>query len=430
MALATLVSSRASSKIAVDYLIISDTDGSGVAFAASRARLLTLNGRSVAIASRFGRDWATRPNVELMRPALERLAEAFNPVNVELIDIAVDNDHPMQWVEALAWFAATVNARVAVYDAHPSTRAMVQELIARGMYTVAASNNADVAEALGLMQSSDEWVRRLGIVAMVADRDASALRYAAREELEQRYLPLANAMDVLVRQPQLLPGEPASIRYLGDQGRVAAILAEQPTLLEELAGRLEYPPARLAREAAEVIEVGNVAVLARLDGTKAAMWVPKTLEQLALIHRRDAVVAIVHGVDRRTGREYWDVQLLRYWLGSVQPEEVERIVAELAQRHNATWRFSGGYGSVRFSDARAAEEAAKYAFERLAGMRSTAAHLVSDSVVASAIQRDYRRIMELLERIAAALEKGAEAKEEQVRLLRELYQRDERTRYD
>lgn len=428
MSLATLVShSLSSPKRTVEYLIIADTDGSGVAFAAARARLLAQR-RSVAVVSRFGRDWATRPSVDLLRPALERIAEAFDPINAELIDIAVDNDHPMEWVNVVTRFAEETRARVAVYDAHPSTRAAVQELIARGIFVVAASNNADIAEALGLV-AGDEGTRTLAITAIVCDRDPSALRYASREELENKYLPLANAMDVVVRQPQLLTGEPG-IAYMGDQGRVAAILAEEPARLVDLARTVDYPPARLAKEAAEVVEVGAVAVLARIDARRAAGWVPKTMEQLALMHRRDATVAVVHGVDRRSGREYWDVQVIRYWLSPLPEQHFERIIAELAQQHGTTWRFSGGYGSVRFYDRDAAERAARYAFERIEGLRSSVAHLVSDATVAAAVQRDYQRIIEFLERIATALERGAAAKEEQVSLLRELYQRDERTRYD
>ena len=231
----------------------------------------------------------------------------------------------------------------------------------------------------------------------------------------------------MVRQPSLVSA--------ATPGDVAKMLAINGTAMLQYAS-IEYPPERLARDvSSRITDEGSIALL--LDWSdqpsQYGQWVPKTLEQLLLLRRKYVVVAIVPGYNPRTKTvEGYDVRVLRYWLAPSDIPVPEDVVKDLIAQKAITGSVVGhaDYISIRFSTLEEARNVARTIFRTIEGSEATVVHLISDRYVAEAVRRDYKEIIALLRRIAEALERGAEAKEQQVELLRDLYQRDSRTRYD
>jgi len=400
---------------AYDRIVIAGPDAHGVATLAARLRILRQRGENVLGYAKFP-DTTPRAAAE----TFAKIAEQYESVRgTEVIDIPVNVQAPAAFIEALAKLPQPVR----YYDHHETSVPHVEAMIQRGITPIITADAVQMAVALELF--SEDTAKELAIVGIVADRDPAIAKVVPREELERRYMPLANKLDILVRQPGLVNAS--------DQAELARMLSEYGvSMLEQV--NVEYPPERIAGQV-HVERVGDIALLvdfSRLDPATTSMWVPKTMEQLAMRARKHFIVAVVPGYNPRTKSvEGYDVRVIKYWL-SDYPATAEEIVRDIIARMAPQGRVVGheNYVSVRFNDYSEAMRVAVEVFRRIEGRLPSAAHLVSDQVVAEAIRRDYSKLYELLERIARALEKGAEAKEEQVSLLRELYQRDERTRYD
>lgn len=406
------------SKRAVNALIIAHYDAHGVSFAGARARILRSRGEEVEIVAKFPE---TGPQ-GLFSGSLKNLINVA-PQRIEVIDIPIDVRNPDASIKTLADLATI--APIYYYDHHETDVPFIPRLHQHGIFASVFGDNVAMAIALELL--NDSVAKEMAIVGMVADRDPSVLKLVSKEMVEQHYLPLANRLDVIVRQPQLVgvstPGEFAKKWMSGE------------VMITQFAN-VQYPPELLAREiSSRVIDEGSIAILVDWSDQpfQHSQWTPKTLEQLLLIRRKHVAIAVVPGYNPRTRAiEGYDVRVLRYWLSPSDVPIPEDVVKDLIAQRAITGNVVGhaDYVSIRFSTLEEARNVARVIFNRIEGMQPTTAHLISDRFVAEAVRRDYRTIIDLLERIARALERGAEAKEQQVELLRDLYQRDSRTRYD
>ena len=400
-------------------MVIAGPDAHGVSLAAARARILSQQGENVEIYARFP-DTLPRNAAQ----TFARLAQEYEAVNgTEVLDIPVNVEQPHAFIEALA----KLPAPVVLYDHHETSVPFAQEMVRRGVTPVIVGDGVQLLTALEIPKDNDAF--RLGLVGVVADRDRSVLRVVPREQVERELLPLANTMDIVVRNPRLVGAE--------DQAGVAKRLAEDPGLLERLSQQVDWPPARIAQEV-RVLEEGEYALLAdftSLDPARTSMWVPKTMEQLAINHGKDYVIAVVPGWDARNRRVVgYDVRVIKYWLSDA-PATAEELLRDVIQRMAPQGRVVGhaDYVSVRFNTVEEARRVAEEVYKRAEATQPWASHFISDKYVAAAIRHDYRQmvsmyreIVETLRGIREALERGAAAKEEQVRLLRRAVAQGER----
>ena len=332
----------------VEVLVVGHYDGHGVATAAARARVLRRGGAEVAATSSYPEAGPEG----LGDGSLLRLVEPFGARLVELVDIPVDARRPEASISTLARLRAA--ARVRVFDHHDTTRLFAQRLAEAGVELALARDGLAMAWDLGLLGGDDLEALELAIVGLVSDRDASVLRVVGREEVESRYLPLANRLDVAVRSPRALG--------LGGLGELVELLAERgPAAIPR---GLEYPPERLARELlSAVVEEGPAALLVdwRSASPEDTRWAAKTLEQLALMRRRAVVVAVVPGYNPRTGAvEGWDVRAARYWLAADAPQP-RAALAAAARRLSLSRPIVGhpGYAIIRLDTPEQAMELAR-----------------------------------------------------------------------
>lgn len=384
-------------------LVISHFDAHGVATGALLAKVL--DGEVIA---RFP---DTGP---------QRLAQFIRALDlygkfVHIVDIPVNVANPSEHIAALEE-AASNAAKLVMWDHHETDLKYVGQF--KRVELRYFSSAADMAQAIAAMTDNPDDVKLL-YVGVVADRDAKILEYVDRDTVEKELLPLANTLDILVRRDAQ-----ATANMLRNNG--IRWLAAQEALVD-------YPPARLVN-ALRVVANGHRAVLlepttvdyARNIGLES--WLPKTLEQLLLNIGRDYAVMPSEVEDRRTGQRFWSVRVLKYWLSRApSPAKLLRDMPEIQGRQIVGHE---DYVSIRAIDQNDAVELANAIFKQIEMPVSKAAHLISENYVAEAISSDYAKIIEMLERIAKALERGASAKEEQVRMLRDLYERDQRTRYD
>ena len=403
---------------AVDVLIMAHFDAHGVASAAARYMVHSEAGRRVEVYSKFPE---TGPVA--FPDAVENVLKNYEPRIVEVIDIPVNVRAPAQFIEALR--RITSIAKVVVFDHHETDKPFIPSLIEAGIFT-ATADTATAMLSMLLAGSNNQEAFKIGVVGVVADRDASIISIVSREKIERYYLPLANKLDVIVRSPRIVG--------LETQGDVAKWLASSGVAVLERVN-VEYPPETIARELSNrIVEAGDVAILVDMSeiDQRLSQWIPKTLEQMLLNTRRHIAIAVAPGINPRTKSiEGYDVRMLRYWLSDVKII-LENIAREEIQRAAAQGNVvgHGDYISIRMPTKEEAMNLARAIYQRVEGLRPAAAHLVNDQLVAEAVRRDYQKLYQLLERIAAALEKGAEEKAKQVRLLEQLYERDERTRYD
>lgn len=382
-------------------LVIAHFDAHGVSTGAALAAALRAR-----ILSRF-------PDTGPQKLAQYIAALDLYDTYVHIVDIPINVAAPREHIAALEDAAARAR-RLVMWDHHETDLRYIAEL--QRVELRYFSTATDMALAIAQLHEDPRY-HELLYVGVVADRDSSILRVVDRETVEKRLLPMANTLDVLVRR---------------DAQAVAEQLLASATQPLQSAS-VDYPPYRLAQQLQVLRRGASTLLLAPVDldtarSTGLETWLPKTLEQLLLSTGRDYAVIASEAEDRRTGQRFWSVRVVKYWLSDrPSPASLLRQHPEIQGRQVVGHE---DYISIRAVDRQDAERLAQQVYEHLEHPVSQAARLVSDTVVSQAIQSDYNRILGLLERIASALERGAEAKQQQVELLRDLYQRDERARYD
>ena len=402
---------------AINTLIIGHFDAHGVAYSAARAKVLENRGEIVEVMSQFPETGPRGLSSGQLRQLVESAGVA--PQRIEIIDIPIDVGNPDASVLTLQQLSRL--APVYYYDHHETDMPFLPRLLATGITPIIAETN--LALMMSLELNNDSAAREIAIIGIVADRDKSVVRLIERQEIEQKYLPLANRLDMVVRTP--------SIVGVQTQGEVAKLLAREGVALLERVS-VEYPPEKLA-EQSYIDEEGEIALLINWNvmNPQESMWAPKTLEQLLLLRRRQIAVAVVPAFDQRRNVIGYDVRLLRYWLADSAPTP-EEVVRDLIQAKAITGQVVGhsDYVSLRYGSYDEAMRVARVIYRRIEGQVSAVTHLVSDRYVADAVRRDYENILRKLTEILEAQQKMYEEylslKREQVELLKRLQGRNDR----
>jgi len=386
--------------------IISHFDGHGVATSASRARSLGVPSERV-----YSKYPITGP--EQLPNYIDTYFPTLLQYDIEIIDIPVNLRDPRTFINAVNRLAS--NTSVAIFDHHKTDVQFVTQLLAR---FVIFSNAVEMAEVL-----SNEYNRTLAYIGVVSDRDSSILTRMSREEIERELLPLANRLDVLVRQDA-----EATLRNLVDS----------PNPIDYLRGvAVEYPPESLTRHVVVVRRGLNTVLidLTQLPTQQISGWSWKVMEQIAMIyHNADYVVAVSLAFDRQTNQYVPVVQVIKYWLSS-RPSPRPQLVPVLGR---TTMGHDDAF-SVRALDLNDARQLADRIFNELELLTPRTVHLVNESRVAEAIRADFSVIMQRLTQILELQNKMyqeyLELKRRQVQLLEQAtqqqpQQQQQRVRYD
>lgn len=407
---------------AVNAMILAHFDAHGVTFSAARYRVLRQRGEDVEILSKFPE---TGPR-GLSDGSLKTLVDNANiaPQRIEIIDIPIDVRNPDASIRTLADLAMI--APIYYYDHHETDVPFIPRLHRHGIFASVFGDNVQMAAALEIL--SDNAARELVIIGMVADRDRSVLKLVPRAEVEQRYLPLANRLDVLVRSPRMVGAM--------TQGDVAKLLADRG--IDAIPTNIEYPPEQLAKDLLEhgkVVDEGSISILVDWSDQsfQQSMWTPKTLEQILLARGKYLAIAVTPGFNPRTRNiEGYDVRILRYWLASDEIPVPEEVAKELIQQKAIAGNVVGhaDYVSIRFASVDEARRAAEIIYRRVEGMQPTTAHLINERIVAEALKRDFLLILNELKEIHKTMmemyREYLELKRRQVELL----ERTQRHEYD
>jgi hypothetical protein len=326
--------------------------------------------------------------------------------DIEIIDIPVNLRDPRSYVNAINRLAS--NTTVTLFDHHKTDYQFATQIVAR---MIVFGSGIEMAEVL-----SDERNRVLAYVGVVADRDSSILSRVSREEVERELLPLANRLDVLVRQDaestlKTLVSEPDPITYIRN-------------------ANVQYPPEQLSRQVTVVRRGLNTVLvdLTSLPAQQISAWSWKTMEQVALQYQADYVVAIAESFDRQTNQYVPTVLAIKYWL-SQRPSPRPQLAPVLGR---TTLGHDDAF-SVRALDKSDAVQLAQRVFEELELISPRTARLINEQRVAEAVRADYntilQRLTQILELQSKMYQEYLELKKRQVELLERATQQ-QRARYD
>jgi hypothetical protein len=378
--------------------IIAHFDGHGVSTAAARARSLKVPAEKV-----YSKYPTTSP--EQLPNYIDTYFPTLIQHDVEVIDIPVNLKNPRQYIDAINRLAQ--NTTVTLYDHHATDRQYLNDILARTIYF---SDAVAMAEALA---NSDNI--ELAMIGVVADRDPSINRVLSQYEIENRYLLLANKLDIIVRRDaeaavKTLVSESDPIRYIANN-------------------EAQYPPETLAKQVT-IMRRGSYAVLVdltKLPREQITQWSWKTLEQVALVAKVDYVVAIAESFDRQTNSYVPTVQVIKYWLSRL-PSPKKPAEAMLGR---ATIGHDDAF-SVRAVDINDARNVAETIFNNLESTpASRMTRLINESSVAESIRSDFNTILSMLTRILQQQQEMykeyLELKKRQVELLERVSQQPQQS---
>jgi hypothetical protein len=378
--------------------IIGHFDGHGVATTAARARSLGVPPERV-----YSKFPTTGP--EQLPSYIDTYFPTLTQYDVEIIDIPVNLRDPRTFINTVNRLAA--NTPVTLYDHHKTDYQFATQIQAR---MVIFGSATEMAEAL-----SDERSRMLAYIGVVSDRDPSILSRVSRDEIERELLPLANRLDVLVRQDA--------------EATVKALVSAVDPVEYIRSSNVQYPPETLARQA-NVVRRGLNTVLVDLTTIPAqqiSAWSWKTMEQIALMYGVDYVVAIAESFDRQTNQYVPTVLTIRYWL-SQRPSPRPTLAPVLGR---TTIGHDDAF-SIRALDRSDATQLANRMYEELELLTPRTTHLINEVRVAEAVRADFTTILskltQILENQNKMYQEYLELKRQQVELLKQL--QDRRARAD
>jgi hypothetical protein len=267
--------------------VIGHFDGHGVSTTAARARSLGIPAERV-----YSRFPVTGP--EQLPNYIDEHFHALAQHDVEIIDIPVNLKDPRAFIDAVNRLAASTP--VALYDHHATSLQFAARMLAR---VVVFGSGVEMAEAL-----VDQENLMLAFIGVVSDRDSSILSRVSRDEVENELLPLANKLDIIVRQ---------------DAEKAVKDLTSTADPIAYIRGvSAGYPPEVLARQV-EVRRKGVNTVLVdmtRMPAQQVVGWGWKVMELVALQHGADYVVAVAVGFDRQANQYVPTVMVIKYWLST------------------------------------------------------------------------------------------------------------------
>jgi len=378
--------------------IIGHFDGHGVATSASRARSIGVPAERV-----YSKFPISGP--EQLPNYIDTYFPTLIQHDVEIIDIPVNLRNPKQYIDAVNRLSQ--NTSVTIFDHHKTDYPYVTQLLCR---VVLFGSGVEMAEAL-----SDERNRTLAYIGVVADRDSSILSRISRDEVERELLPLANKLDIIVRQ---------------DAEVAVKTLVSATDPIEYIRNvNAQYPPETLARQVSIVKRGLNTVLvdLTSLPAQQISAWSWKVMEQVALAHRVDYVVAIAESYDRQTNSYVPTVLVIKYWLSSKPSprSQLQPVLGRTTVGHDDAF-------SVRALDRNDAVQLANRIFDELELLTPRVTHLINESRVAEAVRADFNTIMvklaQILETQTKMYQEYLELKRQQVELLRQL--QDRRARAD
>jgi hypothetical protein len=217
--------------------IIGHFDGHGVATSASRARSIGVPAERV-----YSKFPTTGP--EQLPNYIDTFFPTLTQYDVEIIDIPVNLRDPRTFINAINRLAT--NTPVTLFDHHKTDYPYVTQLLCR---VAIFGTGVEMAEAL-----SDEKNRALAYIGVVADRDPSILSRVSREEVEKELLPLANRLDVIVRQDA--------------EATVKALVSAVDPVEYIRNVNAQYPPEQLSRQV-QIVKRGLNTVLVDLTTVPA-----------------------------------------------------------------------------------------------------------------------------------------------------------------
>jgi hypothetical protein len=382
--------------------IVGHFDAHGVATTGARARSLGISADRV-----YAKFPTTGPE------QLPNYIDTYFPTlinhDVEIVDIPVNLRDPRSYISAINRLAG--NTTVTLYDHHKTDYQFATQILAR---MIVFGSGVEMAEAL---VNQDNL--RLAYIGVVADRDSSILTRMTRDEVERELLPLANRLDVLVRQDaevvlKTLVTEPDPIAYIRN-------------------ANVQYSPEHLVKQI-QVVKRGLNTILVDLTVIPAqqiSAWSWKVMEQVALNNAVDYVVAISQALDRQTNTMVPVVQVIRYWL-SQRPSPRPQLAPVLGR---TTIGHDDAF-SVRALDLNDARSLAERLFNELELLTPRTIYLINESRVAEAVRQDFNTIMQRLTQIielqTKLYQEYLELKRRQVQLLEQAtqQQQQQRVRYD
>jgi len=365
--------------------VVSHFDGHGVATAAAYARANNI------VADRVYAKFPTT-GPEQLANYIDTYFPTLIQHDVVIIDIPVNLRNPRQFVEAINRLAA--NTSVTIYDHHKTDSQYAAQLACK---LVIFGTGAEMAEAL-----SNESNRTLAYIGVVSDRDSSILSRVSREEVERELLPLANRLDILVRQD----AEVALKNLVSSVDPIQSLRTVST----------EYPPESLARQV-RVLRRGLNTLLVDMSGVQNIQaWSWKTMEQLALMNNADYVVAIAEVFDRQTNTNVPAVMVVKYWLSnrSSPRPTLQPVLGRTTIGHDDAF-------SVRALDIVDARQLAERIFNELESLTPKTVHLINEANVAEAVRYDFNSIIQRLTQVLELQQKMyqeyLELKKKQVELL-------------
>ena len=378
--------------------IIGHFDGHGVATTASRARSLGVPSDRV-----YAKFPVTGP--EQLPNYIDTYFPTIIQHDIEIIDIPVNLRNPRQFIDSINRLAA--NTPVTLYDHHRTDYQFATQLNCR---MVIFGTGIETAEAL-----SDESNRLLAFIGVVSDRDSSVLSRISRDEVERELLPLANRLDVIVRQDA--------------EATVKALVSAVDPLEYIRGSNAQYPPETLARQVSAVKRGLNTVLveLTTVPAQQISAWSWKTMEQIALQYHADYVVAIAESFDRQTNSYVPTVMVIKYWLSN-KPSPRPTLAPVLGR---TTIGHDDAF-SIRAMDKNDATQLASRLFDELELLTPRTTHLINESRVAEAVRADFNtiivRLTQILEQQSRMYQEYLELKRQQVELLKQL--QDRRARAD
>ena len=283
-------------------IVIGHFDAHGVATASAIARAT----KSTVIA-RYP-DTGPRKLADFIEENFGTLASEDKVV---IVDIPVDVISPERFIDVINRLAE--KTEVVVYDHHGTSKQYAEAIKATvKLFPDALTMAEEIAKDFSI---TDKKEKKLLYIGVVADRDPAILKVFSRPYVENELMPLANTLDILVRE--------------NTQDTADALAARGVQYIEECTCKLEYPPLRLVKKI-KASQVGNILITEFVDAAndkELAQWLPKTIEEL--LKRTGADYAVVPGTyfDYKERKVGYSVRVIQYWLSQLPSvEEIKSII--------------------------------------------------------------------------------------------------------
>jgi len=413
-------------------MVIHDTDVHGVTCGINALYALTRSGIDAEVYSHF----STNPQEPATTPqAVASVIENLGSVDIIMLDIPVDVRNPKRYVDALVGHAQ-FKGRVLWADHHGHSQ-WVDILNRSGVVAIVVGSSYELSMLVPRMYGKvDSFTEKWALVGAVADFDET-VAHRVSQTLE---IDVAEYLDQAMKFQRERLADALGIgteyrQHLATRGNVGALsyaIAQRGIEPEQvisaaktLVSPIQLPPYQVVGDVVYTTELPPQGLawkvawkLCAVTGAKAAVvptYNPRTNQYAVIVAKNWRTPEVADVIEQYVNSKFVGRQIVGHHgarsISMMSLEEARSVIPQIARELN---------------DAIASKI-----------YTPQTVRLISESYVARALREDFRRldqqhseILELLRRIAEALERGAAAKEQQVQLLKDLYERDSRTRYD